>query len=192
MTSRAEIEAQILALKAILKEKEIDPDFTPKELVRWDPSLIGTILHMKHPISMPRFILDNCNCNTGYYNCSNELEMEQFCALTYDGILVNDDVTGINNPCNVNSLTRRMLNYNLKNDFRSMTTVPLWLSQIQDMKKDMSIIKNTPPPTHYDYSGQVHNHDDLVRFDPKWTYTDLIIPSLNDLGVKLEKRIREG
>ena len=77
MTTRAEIEAQIAALKAVLKEKAIDPDFTPKELVRWDPSLLGTMLHMKHPISMPRQILD---INRQIYeNCSYEMEMEQFC-----------------------------------------------------------------------------------------------------------------
>jgi hypothetical protein len=35
MTSKAEIEAQIEELKKKLKESEIDPDFTPTELVRW-------------------------------------------------------------------------------------------------------------------------------------------------------------
>jgi len=52
MTSKAEIEAQIEAqieaLKKKLKESEMDTDFTPMELVRWDPSLIGAVLHLKY------------------------------------------------------------------------------------------------------------------------------------------------
>jgi hypothetical protein len=48
MTSKAEIEAQIESLKRKLKESEMDADFTPMELVRWDPSLLGTVLHLKY------------------------------------------------------------------------------------------------------------------------------------------------
>ena len=131
MASRAEIEAQIAALKAVLKEKEIDPDFTPKELVRWDPTLLGTVLHMKHPTPMPRHILDTNTNRIPYHNCSlYEMEMEQFCPLTLDGIIVNDDI----NPeyyCNDTSINvnglNKILTYSIKNDFRSMTTVPLWI-----------------------------------------------------------------
>jgi len=67
MASRAEIEAQIAALKAVLKDKEIDPDFTPKELVRWDPTLLGTILHMKHPMNLPRTAFRVLFKNNGEY-----------------------------------------------------------------------------------------------------------------------------
>jgi len=48
MTTKADIEAQIEALKRKLKESEMDADFTPTELVRWDPSLLGTVLHLKY------------------------------------------------------------------------------------------------------------------------------------------------
>jgi len=46
--TRAEIEAEIAKLRARLEHVEIDPAFTPTELVRWDPSLVGTVLHIKH------------------------------------------------------------------------------------------------------------------------------------------------
>jgi hypothetical protein len=176
MTTRAEIEAQIAALKAVLKEKEIDPDFTPKELVRWDPSLIGTMLHMKHPISMPRWILD---INRLLYQncCSYEMEMEQFCPITLDGIIVNDDI----NPEFYGKLSRgveKILTYNVKNDFRSMTTVPLWLDTKEDMAQDISIkIK----------SEQLLSAK--ISYHPKWRNMDINLPSLNDLGVKRGKRI---
>ena len=134
MTTRAEIEAQIAALKAVLKEKEIDPDFTPKELVRWDPTLLGTMLHMKHPKSMPRsaflmtFKRDNdyfgyVNSQVGHYsNISQDLEMEQICPLTPQGILVNNDVKLISmggGQCVCELL------YNTDNTFQSMTRVPI-------------------------------------------------------------------
>jgi hypothetical protein len=54
MSSKAEIEAQIAALQARLRETiEYDPAFTPAELVRWDPSLLGTVLHIQHERNIP-------------------------------------------------------------------------------------------------------------------------------------------
>jgi hypothetical protein len=54
MSSKAEIEAQIAALQARLRETtEYDPAFTPAELVRWDPSLVGTVLHIQHERKIP-------------------------------------------------------------------------------------------------------------------------------------------
>ena len=46
--TKAEIEAEIARLRARLDHVEIDPAFTPSELVRWDPSLLGAVLHIKH------------------------------------------------------------------------------------------------------------------------------------------------
>jgi len=133
MASRAEIEAQIAALKAVLKEKEIDPDFTPKELVRWDPALLGTILHMKHPTPMPRAAFQNITkCDGEYWgfmfnghsvirdckyeNSSVDLEMEQICVLTHDGLIVNTDADL--------GLTGGLV-YSTCNTFQSMTSVPI-------------------------------------------------------------------
>lgn len=53
MSAKAEIEAQIRALQGKLKDIEIDPEFTPAELVRWRPSLIGTMLHAKRQSDLP-------------------------------------------------------------------------------------------------------------------------------------------
>ena len=54
MSNKAEIEAQIAALQARLRETiEYDRSFTPAELVRWDPSLIGTVLHIQHERKIP-------------------------------------------------------------------------------------------------------------------------------------------
>ena len=46
--TKAEIEAEIARLRARLEHVEIDPAFTPLELLRWDPSLLGAVLHVKH------------------------------------------------------------------------------------------------------------------------------------------------
>jgi hypothetical protein len=54
MSSKAEIEAQIAALQARLRETiEYDRSFTPAELVRWDPSLVGTIFRIQHELDIP-------------------------------------------------------------------------------------------------------------------------------------------
>ena len=55
MSSKAEIEAQIAALQARLREAiTYDPLFTPTELLRWDPSLIGTMFSIQHELDIPR------------------------------------------------------------------------------------------------------------------------------------------
>ena len=54
MSSKAEIEAQIAALQARLREAiTYDPAFTPAELVRWDPSLVGTAFRIQHELDIP-------------------------------------------------------------------------------------------------------------------------------------------
>jgi len=54
MSSKAEIEAQIAALQAKLRETiTYDPAFTPAELVRWDPSLVETIVRIQHELDIP-------------------------------------------------------------------------------------------------------------------------------------------
>ena len=49
MASRAAIEEQIRLLnEQLAASTAYDPEFTPKELVRWNPDLIGTVLHCEH------------------------------------------------------------------------------------------------------------------------------------------------
>jgi len=54
--TKAEIEAEIARLTAQLHAvvPPIDPAFTPSELVRWDRSLEGTLLHIRHERLIPR------------------------------------------------------------------------------------------------------------------------------------------
>jgi len=54
--TKAEIEAEIARLTAQLHAvlPSIDPAFTPAELVRWDRSLEGALLHIKHERLIPR------------------------------------------------------------------------------------------------------------------------------------------
>jgi len=56
--TKAEIEAEIARLRAKLEHVEIDPAFTPAELVRWDPSLLGAVLHIKHYDEIPEIAFD--------------------------------------------------------------------------------------------------------------------------------------
>jgi hypothetical protein len=91
MSAKAEIEAQIRALQGKLKECiEIDPEFTPAELVRWRPSLIGTMLHAKRqsdlpdPAASPPEKLYPPQCHVH----------EQFGLLVPGGMLVSRDETG--------------------------------------------------------------------------------------------------
>ena len=49
MASRAAIEEQIRLLnEQLVASTAYDPEFTPMELVRWNPDLIGTVLHCEH------------------------------------------------------------------------------------------------------------------------------------------------
>jgi hypothetical protein len=56
--TRAEIEAEIAGLMARLEHVAFDPAFTPAELVRWDPSLDGAVLHIKHYADIPEIAFD--------------------------------------------------------------------------------------------------------------------------------------
>lgn len=67
MSSKAEIEAQIAALQARLHEHlTYDPAFTPAELVRWDPSLVGTVLHIQHERDIPANALTDAVTYKGF------------------------------------------------------------------------------------------------------------------------------
>ena len=64
--TRAEIEAEIARLTARLDHVGFDPAFTPAELVRWDPSLLGAVLHIKHYEDIPEIAFDTLYVNSGY------------------------------------------------------------------------------------------------------------------------------
>jgi len=58
MTTKAEIEAEIARLQSRLQRTEIDPKFTPSELVRWDPSLVGYLVRIQHYKYIPENAFD--------------------------------------------------------------------------------------------------------------------------------------
>ena len=115
MTSKSEIEAQIRVLQGKLKKCELDPAFTPTELVRWMPCMIGKMLHM-----MPY---------------DGHKKMEQFGWLTPTGLLVNNEIVGTAHPncpyeiCPVligaPSCVRQILKSNVCNTFQAMAEMPI-------------------------------------------------------------------
>ena len=90
MSAKAEIEAQIRALQGKLKDIEIDPEFTPAELVRWRPSLIGTMLHAKPNPALGAVSVCYGNALLVY---------EQFGLLIPDGMLVARHESWPSNGC---------------------------------------------------------------------------------------------
>ena len=119
MTTRQDILNQIRSLTDRLSHAPaFDPEFTPKELVRWNPTLVGTMLHCKHPCRIKRSLFGPV------HGLSEECELEQFGVLTQDGLFVPDDFYH----------TER-LRYNYRNTFECMTYIPVYsavdLSHIQ-------------------------------------------------------------
>jgi len=51
--TKESLEMEIALLQTRLMNSRVDPRFTPQELVRWDPTLIGTVLRMQHYIDIP-------------------------------------------------------------------------------------------------------------------------------------------
>lgn len=83
MTTKAEIEAEIARLQTRLRGTEIDHEFTPRELVRWDPSLIGTLLRIQHYKDIPAnafemFYSDKCNIHKPVNLCEIIKDSEWF------------------------------------------------------------------------------------------------------------------
>jgi len=76
MTTRAEIEAEIARLQSMLQRTEIDPEFTPMELVRWDPSLIGTLLRIQHYKDIPANAFDKL-LNDKYEDGKTQLNLQE-------------------------------------------------------------------------------------------------------------------
>lgn len=110
MQTREEILEQISALNCRLREltpSEIDPEFTPLELVRWDNTLIGSLLHVEHSSKLQRNLLGALK------NVSNDLLVEQFGVLTSNGIILADTIVSEN------------LVFSTRNTFSSLTQIPV-------------------------------------------------------------------
>jgi len=110
MDSYRDIYDQIRILQNRLTELSsvLDPAFTPRELVRWDPTLVGTLLHCEHASKIKRSLLGPVR------NVSDELRLEQFGVLTNDGLCVPDEIA-----------EDTSLVFHTLNTLESMTRVPI-------------------------------------------------------------------
>jgi hypothetical protein len=147
--TKAEIEAEIARLRARLEHVEIDPAFTPSELVRWDPSLTGALLHIKHARTMPLDAFENllslepgveahatpsieyCYgasgpkelrvCRGGISGATSERVMENMGFLTPSGIRsAVEQIT-----TNENNQSLKKFKLGVRNDFHTFTQLPL-------------------------------------------------------------------
>ena len=110
MTSRQEILDQIRLLNERLQQIEYDPEFTPLELIRWRPWLVGTMLHIRHPSRIRRNIFGSLS------NVADECELEQFGILTNEGLIVGDEIQS------------GTLKYSSHNSFEPMLRLPVYCS----------------------------------------------------------------
>ena len=85
MSTTTEIEAQILALQAKLKNSYVDPDFTPRELARWDPTLIGTVFRMQHYKDIPESSLKNMYGAPPSNTIPTDINIYSICSRTTEG-----------------------------------------------------------------------------------------------------------
>lgn len=146
VSSKAEIEAEIERLKARLECAErikFDPAFTPSELVRWDPSLLGTVLHIKPEKSTPatEHIKMVHKMNQQYRpDTSSAMEIEMLGVLTKEGV------------CHVKSVNGHLkYNFATSDEFDSMTQMPLHALYVGDhhrQKIDLDKLNITKVPNN--------------------------------------------
>jgi hypothetical protein len=127
MSTREEIVNEINRLNArLLAFSSYDAEFTPRELIRWNPSLIGSMLHIKHPSKLKRSALGKVQ------DVREDMELEQFGILTNDGINIPDEITACGK-----------LIFHMCNSFDSLTKIPISfsgnMSAIEDLQKEYGI-----------------------------------------------------
>jgi hypothetical protein len=122
----------------------MDADFTPTELVRWDPSLLGAVLHLKYHRDVVkkrlRSIWKNMSLLYGHFptdkkfldeeqvqsrkckTCGEDKQLSNVCVLVNEGIYVADDEFLVNHS----PLTRYFkFIYNTKNSFSALSELKL-------------------------------------------------------------------
>jgi hypothetical protein len=151
--TKAEIEAEIARLRAKLEHVEIDPAFTPAELVRWDPSLLGAVLHIKHERNIPAnafeytiglnyeskdgdFRVDSMygssnpegtdvTMNTsGYKRINSNKCMENIGVLTHEGIRSSIEEQFTQSGSWLNESAVRKHKVDVRNEFQTITYIP--------------------------------------------------------------------
>ena len=145
--TRAEIEAEIARLTARLDHVGFDPVFTPTELVRWDPSLVGAVLHLQHHEGIPANAFDIVHAKGRQEHCLDSAHGSMSPGavisakkMTMEGALTPEGLRYIQS-------TRRRGDgshtFDVSNDFESMTQLPI--SVVRWFERDVN-------PTHVNLS----------------------------------------
>ena len=134
--TRAEIEAEIARLTARLDHVGFDPAFTPAELVRWDPSLVGTVLHLQHYEDIPANAFDTIYFKAIHTHTDENLDTA-CCSTTQCGPAMNDEkirMEGVLTPTGlrfIKSARGKFYKFAVSNEFESMTKLPIPIGKQQ-------------------------------------------------------------
>jgi hypothetical protein len=134
--TRAEIEAEIARLTARLDHVGFDPAFTPAELVRWDPSLVGTVLHIKHELNIPANAFSNLLSEKMFNGNRRELDDAYGRMAAHNPSEKKMEMVGVLIPEGIHSIQSLISDgweehnpiryiYAVNNDFDSMARLPL-------------------------------------------------------------------
>ena len=128
--TRAEIEAEIARLTARLDHVGFDPAFTPMELVRWDPSLVGTVLHLQHHEGIQADAFDIVHAKGRQEHC-----LDSACGsvipsaltkkMTMEGTLTPEGLRYIKSAGHRGA--EKGYKFDVCNDFESMTQFPIYV-----------------------------------------------------------------
>jgi hypothetical protein len=128
--TRAEIEAEIARLTARLDHVGFDPAFTPTELVRWDPSLVGTVLHLQHQEDIPANSFDTVYAKGRQEHCLDSA-VGSYCngavpskkRMTMESALTPVGLRYIKSAGHRGA--EKGYKFDVSNDFESMTQLPI-------------------------------------------------------------------
>jgi len=146
--TKAEIEAEIARLRARLEHLEIDSAFTPAELVRWDPSLLGATLHLQHHEDIPANAFDFVHAKGRQEHCLDSAHgsmspgnVPSKKKMTMEGALTPVGVRYIKSARQIHS--EKSYTFDVSNDFESMTKLPILVTRWSEQELN---------PTHTNFS----------------------------------------
>jgi len=128
--TRAEIEAEIARLTARLDHIAFDPAFTPTELVRWVPSLVGAVLHIQHHAGIQADAFDVVHAKERREAC-----LDSACGsvipsaltkrMTMEGTLTPEGLRCLKSAGHRGA--EKGYKFDVRNDFESMTQLPIYV-----------------------------------------------------------------
>lgn len=137
--TRAEIEAEIARLTARLDHVGFDAAFTPAELVRWDPSLLGTVLHLQHHAGIQADAFDIVHAKERREHC-----LDSACGSVISSALTKRmTMESALTPVGLRYIksaghrgAEKGYNFDVSNDFESMTQLPISIGRLFDRDPD--------------------------------------------------------